>query len=246
MRMTHYFLALALIAAPALIATAVTGVTMQGGEVHLLVGLFTAVITLATHTLMILFMIVTGRVMKAAMETRPLSADFLTELNGFFAQKKAYPVSGLAAVSIVAVGVLGYAQRAFGIPAEVHLICGVLATMFNLWALSLEWSTLRENQGLLDRTAQALDEIDRERGQRATDDGEADDDMEEAEPPSPARFLIVAFSAWLPYLYWAMIEWKGDFARVNPLFPIATAIVSAGAILAAFLARAGTRGPEAS
>jgi hypothetical protein len=74
--MTHYFLGMALLAAPALIATAITGMAMPGGDTHLLVGLFAAIVTVAAHTLMILFMIVTGRVMKAAMESRPLPREF--------------------------------------------------------------------------------------------------------------------------------------------------------------------------
>jgi hypothetical protein len=231
--MIHYFLGMAAVAAPALVATAVTGVAMNGGEVHLLVGLFTAIITVATHTLMILFMIVTGRVMKAAMETRPLSPEFLAELNRFFAQRSAYPVSGLAAVSIVAVGVLGYGQRAFGLPAEVHMLLGLAAVVFNLWALTVEMATLRGNQDLLDRTARALDDIDRERAA----EGAPAHDGEEPAPMTPARWLILAGSAWLPYLYWALIEWKGDFGRVNPLFPIGTAVVSGAALVAAWSAR---------
>jgi len=234
MRMTHYFLGLALLAAPALLATAVTGIAMEGGEVHLLVGLFTAIVTVAAHTLLILFMIVTGRVMKAAMESRPLPPQFLTELNAFFRQKKAYPVSGLAAVSIVAVGVLGYAHRAFGLPSETHMLLGLAAVVFNLWALTLELSVLRENQGLLDRTARALDAIDREREIQGALDAELD---EELPPLSPSRWLIVAGSAWLPYLYWGLIAWKGEFGRVHPLFPVATAVVSAGALLGAWGAR---------
>jgi hypothetical protein len=234
MRMTHYFLGIALLAAPALVATAATGIALDGGELHLLVGLFAAIVTLAAHTLLILFMIVTGRVMKAAMESRALPPHFLTELNAFFARKKAYPVSGLAAVSIVAVGVLGYGQRAFGVPGEAHMLLGLAALAFNLWAFALELSVLRENQGLLDRTALALDAIDREREIQHASDAELE---AEPEPLTPGRWMILAGSAWLPYLYWGLITWKGDFGRVHPVFLVGTAIVSTGALLGAWGAR---------
>ena len=93
---------------------------------------------------------------------------------------------------------------------------------------------LRENQGLLDRTALALDAIDKEREiQGALDSAEPDEDP----PPTSARWMIVAASAWGPYLYWGLISWKGEFSRVSPLFLIATAIVSAGALLGAWNAR---------
>jgi hypothetical protein len=59
---------------------------------------------------------------------------------------------------------------------------------------------------------------------------------------TPSRWLILAFSAWLPYLYWVLIEWKGDFGRVTPLFPVATAVVSGAALLAAWNARQSVPG----
>jgi hypothetical protein len=232
MRMVHYFLAMALIAVPALLLTAATGIFAGPGELHLSVGLFAAIFTVATHTLLILFMIVTGKVLKAAMATRPLSPEFLTELNAFFAEKRAYPVSALAAVSIVAAAVLGYGRRAFDLPAEVHMLVGIGALAFNLWALSVEVAALRENQALLDRTARALDALDRERDAR----GEVL--PEEAEAPVPAwRWLVFAGSAWLPYLYWGVIEWKGEFHRVSMWLPVVCGVLSLGALVGAWGAR---------
>ena len=36
------------------------------------------------------------------------------------------------------------------------------------------------------------------------------------DPRSAARWgLIVAVSAWFPYLYWALVVWRGDFSRVS-------------------------------
>lgn len=234
MRMIHYFLVMAVVAVPALLATAGTGIFLGGeGTLHLSVGLFSAIFAVATHTLLILFMIVTGKVMKAAMEARALPASYLEELNRFFSNKRAYPVAGAASVLIVAVAVLGYANHAFGVPPAVHMLLGLGALLFNLWALQVEYAALRENQGLLDRTATALDHIDRElaaRGEAAALD---------EEPGNPRRvWLIVALSAWLPYVYWALVEWSGNFARVGSAFPILTAAVSLAALLAAWQAGA--------
>jgi hypothetical protein len=241
MRMTHYFLAMVLCAIPALLAAAGTGIALGGGELHLSVGLFAAIFTVATHTLLILFMIVTGKVLKAAMQTRPLPQEFLTELNLFFAEKRAYPVSGLGAVSIVAVAVLGYAHRAFGVPPETHMLLGIAAVAFNLWALLLELRTLRENQDLLDRTALALNAIDREREARGEPEPEAS-----AAPLSRWAWLFLAASAWLPYLYWGLIEWKGQFGRVAPLLPVLCGLASLGCIWTAAARRPPYAGKGAS
>ena len=240
MRMTHYFMALALLVAPALLATVGTGIWYEGGNLHLSVGLVAASLTVAAHTLVILFMIVTGKVMKAAMESRPLPPVFLEELNQFFAKKKAYPVAVFAAVAVTAVAVLGYAQHAFGMPGSVHMLLGMGAVLFNLWALQIEVQALRENQLLLDKTAIELDRIDRD----------SDVPYPEVEPQvvwhTPTQgWLIVAASAWAPYLYWVMVEWGGDFARVGATFPILTGAVSLGALVASWLTR-GAPGPQES
>ncbi|MCZ6596319.1 MAG: hypothetical protein O7B99_01635 [Planctomycetota bacterium] len=239
MRMVHYFAGMALMTTALLVLTAWSGIAHLGdGEAydgenrHLSIGLIGSIVTVGTHTLVILFMIITGKVLKAAMESRPLPPSFLEELNGFFARKKAYPVAVLAATWITVVAVLGYGQRAFDIRPTVHLLLGLGAVVFNLWAFAIELRALRDNQDLLDRTAHELDRIDADRAARGDELAEP----EELEEPADVakRWLIVAASAWGPYLYWGVVEWGGDFGRVSTLFLVLTAVVSGGALLAAW------------
>lgn len=213
MRMVHYFGALAVLVIPALVWTAWTGAS--GSPSHLGVGLFGAVFTVAAHSLLILFMIVTGRVLKEAMRARPLPPQFLDELNTFFAKKTAYPVALLAVLSIVAAAVLGYAHRGFGVSPVVHWTLGIAALVFNLFAIPLEYRALLANQDLLDRAAGELDRIDREHLQPRA---QAERTLEEEsyDPRSAARWgLVVAVSAWFPFLYWLLIVWKGHVARMD-------------------------------
>jgi len=212
MRMVHYFLVAAILFVPALAWTAVTGAL--DAQAHLGAGLFTAVLGIALHTLVILFMIVTGRVLKEAMRTRPLGPEFLVELNEFFARQRAYPLAGLGAVSIVAAGVLGFAPRGFGLDPAWHVSAGAVALALNLWAMREEHRALRANQGLLDRTAAELDRLDREqRAGAPLADPEVADGIE---PKHLERWgAVIAVSAWLPYLYWGLINWRGDLSRVS-------------------------------
>jgi hypothetical protein len=212
MRMLHYFSALAILVAPALLWTAVSG--LLGSSSHVGIGLFSAVYTAAVHSLLILFMIVTGRVLKEAMAARPLGPEFLAELNAFFARKKAYPAALFAVLAIVVAAVLGFAHRGFGISPAWHWIAGILALVFNLAAITLEYRALRANQDLIDRVALELDRIDR---QREPSRGGAEAREEVAyDPRRAARWgLIVAVSAWFPFLYWSLIVWKGHFARMS-------------------------------
>lgn len=212
MRMTGYFAAMAGIALPALLYAAWTG--LQGAlERHLPVALFAAVATVALHSLLILFMIITGRVLKEAMRSRPLAPAFLAELNAFFARKSAYPGALIAVLTLVCAAVLGYGSRGFGLSPVWHMAFALLALVVNLWAVSAEARALAANQGLLDRVARELDRLDREREAQA-------EPLPSAEPGLPARRLglLLALSAWLPYLYWALVVWKGRFERV-PWWP---------------------------
>jgi hypothetical protein len=222
MRMVHYFGGFAALVIPALLWTAWTGFA-GGGERHVSVGLLAAVFAVLAHTLVILFMLVTGRVLKEAMATRPFPQGFLVELNEFFARKKAYPAALLGASATAAAAVLGYAHRGFGIPAWVHSAAGCAAIGVNIWAIVHEVRALQENRGLIDRAALELDRIDQEaRAHRKIAGevcGELAIDEERPEPYDPARVgrwgIIVALSAWFPYLYWALIVWRGEFGRVS-------------------------------
>lgn len=211
MRMVHYFGLGVALAVPALLATAAFGI-FGDRVLHLKVGLVTAIFTVGVHTLLILFMIVTGRVLKAAMASRELPPRFLAELNEFFTRKRAYPLAVFSAVAIVAAAVLGYGAPALGLSPIAHMLAGLAALVLNLLAFPIELRTLRSNQSLIDRAATVLDEIDSRLdalGQPVVDEARFD-------PARMARAaLIVAVSAWMPYLYWALIVWRGDFSKTS-------------------------------
>lgn len=214
MRMVHYFAGAALAAVGALLAATLSGLLRPGSTLHLSIGLFAGISIVGVHSLFIVFMIVTGRVLREAMRARPLGPGFLTELNAFFARRRAYPLAVGAAAAMVAAAVLGYAQRGFGLSPAVHVLAGLAAVMLNLWALQSDWLELRRNQTLVDRAAAELDRLDEAARARG------EDPAPPQEAPEPARLahagLLIAVSAWMPYLYWALVVWRGDFARVSP------------------------------
>jgi hypothetical protein len=219
MRMVHYYLALAALLVPALLATLYTGAFPDGSERHLVLGLFTGILCLATQTLLILFMIVSGRVLKAAMQSRPLPRAFLDELNEFFRRRRAYPLAILSAFVATAAAVLGYG-RFIGVSSTVHMLVGLAAVLMNLLAVTNGFSTLRRNQDLLDRVAATLDRLDAA-GVPASQAGGPQWSYRPA-----TRWLVFAVSAWGPYLYWALVVWRGAFERVAPGLLVACALFS--------------------
>ncbi|MFT5049634.1 MAG: hypothetical protein ACI8QZ_001027 [Chlamydiales bacterium] len=211
MRMLYYFAALGALIIPGLLATAALGLGGRA-ELHLKVGLISAICTVGLHTLVILFMIVTGRVLREAMRTRDFPKEFLEELNDFFSKKAAYPAAVFGALSIVFAGVAGYAVPSLGLPLWIHPLVGAMAVLFNFWVMLVEFAALRANKGLIDRAALMLDQIDIELA--AKGELPVDDDAFDATHMLRGG-MILAISAWLPYLYWGMIEWQGDFSRVS-------------------------------
>lgn len=209
MRMLHYFAVFAALSAISLLVTAWLGI--QGYPNHLSFGLISAIFTVGVHSLVILFMIVTGRVLREAIRSRDLPAKFLEELNVFFGKKSAYPAGVFGALSIAMAGVLGYGAPSLGWPSAVHMLVAIGAVVFNLWAYTVEFRALVENQALLDRAADALDAIDVELEKRG--------ELPEEEPLLPSQIarggMIVAISAWMPYFYWVFVVWRGDFAKAS-------------------------------
>lgn len=210
MRMVHYFTALVLVAVPALLATAGLGLFGQL-ELHIKVALATAILVVGLHSLLIIFMIVTGRVLREAVRARDLSSTFLDELNVFFAKKSAYPAAVFGAFFIVVAGVLGYGRQGFGLHPAWHMLAGIGALVFNLWAYTVELRAMAQNRSLLDRASRELDRIDEELEQR----GELPEEPGFDAATLARGALIVAISVWMPYAYWGFVEWRGDFSKVS-------------------------------
>ena len=210
MRMIHYFGAAAVLTIVALLVSAWLGISGQL-DVHFRVALVTAILTIGTHSLLILFMVITGRIIREAILHRDLPAEFLAELNEFFSRKKAYPAALLGAVSIVAAGVLGTAQSAIGLPPMTHMLVGILALCVNFFAILVEIQAVLSNQGLVDRVAVALDEIDRELAEEGEPSAE-----DEPDPRAKSRAaMAVCLGSWVPYIYWGLVVWRGDFSQVS-------------------------------
>lgn len=215
MRMRHYFAAAALLLVPALLAALLSGLFHDASDRHLWTGLLTAILGVAVHTLVILFMLVTGKVLREAMRARALGSEWLAELNRFFGERRAYPMAVLGASSLVAAGVLGMTAHGFGISPAWHMLVGVAAVCANLWALTEEYRALRVNQRLIDDVAAELDRMDRVAAASGSAP-RAEPSPSVGDPRAVARLgLTLLVGSWLPYLYWALITWRGDFSRVS-------------------------------
>ena len=204
--MTYYFAAFAALLVPALLAAALTG--FSGADSHVMAGLVCSVAAIGTHSLLILFMIVTGRVLREAVRVRNLSPSLLEELNDFFAQHRAYPAAIFSCFLIATAAVLGFGHLSFGLPPEIHMLIACAALVYNLYALTIELRALSANQRLVDRATLELDAAD------ARGEGPVNEPSPGVVSPMPWGPTL-AFGAWLPYLYWGLFTWRGDFSKVS-------------------------------
>jgi len=204
--MIYYFGAFALLLVPALIAAALTG--FSGSESHFMAGLVCSVAAIGTHSLLILFMIVTGRVLREAVRVRNLSPGLLEELNEFFAQHRAYPAAIFSCFLITTAAVLGYGHLSFGLHPSIHMLIACAALVYNFYALTIEFRALAANQQLVDRATLELDAAD------ARGEGPISEPSPGIVSPMPWGPTL-AFGAWLPYLYWGLFTWRGDFSKVS-------------------------------
>ena len=212
MRMSHYYLSLMVLAVGGLLATATAG--LLGSELHLTIALGTALVVVGLHSLVILFMLISSRLLREGHENCGLSPEYMQRSNDFFRERGGFFLVLGGAFSIVVAGVLGYTERAFSIPAEVHLLMGLVAMVLTFLAVPVELRALRKAEALLDEARVVLDREDAARAAR----GEAPVDSEHQpykdSPKGIAAFLLVA--PLLVYFYRALIVWRGDFGAVSP------------------------------
>lgn len=209
--MSTYFLSLAVLSAGGLIVSAIAGIA--GASWHLMVALLTAIAVVALHTLVILFMLISGRLLREGHQNCGLPLEFLERSNRFFREHGGLNLALFGASSIVAAAVLGYTEHAFSIPVEVHLGVGLLAAVLTLVAIPIELRALRNVEGLLDEARLVLDREDAERASRG--EPPVDDDYE---PPRDSPRAVAAFVLIVPaliYLYRALIVWRGEFSEVS-------------------------------
>ena len=211
MRMSHYFLSLAVLAVVGLLASALAGVA--GWDLHLWIALPTAIVVVGMHSLVILFVLIGGRLLREGIQNCGLDPGFLQRNNAYFKRLSGLFLTIGGAFSIVAAGVLGYAERAFSLPPEVHLLAGLGAAALTFVAIPNEYAALRTVEGLLDETRETLAEEDRKRAAQGLGP------VDEAHVPyrdSQAHIgLFLVIAPLLVYLYRALIVWRGRFERVD-------------------------------
>jgi len=211
MRMSHYFLSLAVLCVGGLSVTVGAGLLRQPW--HLSVALPTALAVVALHSLVILFVLIGTRLLREGIQNCGLDPAYLGRANAYFKRLSGLFLSLGGAFSIVAAAVLGYGERAFQLPSWVHLSVGLLAALLTVVSLPLGWRTLRGMERLLDESVETLRAEDRRRA--AAGLGPVDEGHLPQRDSQAQVGLFIALAPWCVYLYQALIVWQGRFGEVS-------------------------------
>lgn len=211
MRMSQYYLSLLALSLGGLVLTALAGILRWSW--HLSVALPTAMLVVALHSLTILFVLIGSRLLREAINNCGLSAEYLVRSNAYFRRVSGLFLSLGGAFSITAAGVLGYGERAFELPAWVHLAVGLFAALLTLVAIPFEYRSLRTVERLLDEMRESLDEEDQRRAAEGL--GPVDEGHVPQRDTRAQTGLFIALAPWCVYLYQLLIVWRGSFDEVS-------------------------------
>lgn len=229
MRMSGIFAVLVGVALAGLLAALYTGIISTGSligsglETHRKLALGGAILVVLVHSVVFVYLIGTGRAIKDATRDHDVDPDLYREHVGY--KWRAAPWALACTVATVATSVLGGALEG-GEAGWLHPLAAVVTLLCNLFGLPAEYRAIRDNGGLLDRLAMAT------RARNLVKIAAGQDPAPPLSPLSPTGwFLVMAVSAWLPWLYVRFIMGRSEL----PALPFA--VVSA-VFLAGFLAGA--------
>jgi hypothetical protein len=175
-----------------------------------------AILMVFVHSIVFVYMIGTGRAIKDAVREFSVPEELYTEHCDY--KWRAAPWALTCTVLVVATAVLGGVTDSGGVVRWIHPILAVATLIANLYGLPAEYRTIRDNGDLLDRVAIATSEKNRDKLEQGIDP---------APPLSPLTgggwSLVLAASAWLPWLYMRYVMGRADlpwwpFLAVSAIF----------------------------
>ena len=208
MRMSAIFAALCGVALAGLIGALGTGLTAGGLDESSLVAhrgmaLAGAILVVFAHSVVFVYMIGTGRAIKDAVRDFDVDQALYDEHCDY--KWRAAPWALTCTALVVATAVLGGVTDSGGVAVWIHPILAVATLIANLYGLPAEYRTIRDNGVLLDRVAEVTAEKNRDKIAAGVDP---------APPASPLTgggwSLVMAASAWLPWLYIRYVMGRSD------------------------------------
>jgi hypothetical protein len=131
-----------------LIATAVFGLVGTDVSRHISYGIFSTMVTLLAHSMMMFYLIGKGKAVKDAMKEHGVSGDFHRRIAA--ARKPVFSIATLAMAVTMITAILGASVDTGVLPPVVHAMIAYGAIACNLAALKIEIGALSQSSGIVD------------------------------------------------------------------------------------------------
>ncbi len=137
-----------------LVTTTVLGLQATDVSRHIAFGIFSSLITLLAHSMMMFYFIGKGRAVKDAMTEGGLSGDFYRRIAAL--RKPVFSIGTLAMVVTMIAAILGGGVDTGVLPAMVHATIAYGAVACNLAALKIEVDALGSSSRIVDEVNRLL------------------------------------------------------------------------------------------
>jgi hypothetical protein len=123
---------------------------LQGTDVarHISVGIFSTMITLLAHSMMMFYLIGKGKAVKDAMAEHQVTGDYYRRIAS--ARKPVFSIATLAMAATMVAAILGASVDTRVLPPIVHAMIAYGAIACNIAALKSEISALSISSGVVD------------------------------------------------------------------------------------------------
>ena len=137
-----------------LVATTILGLTGADISRHISFGIFSTMVTLFAHSMMMFYLLGKGKAVKEAMTENGVTGDYFRRLAA--ARKPVFSVGTLAMGVTMATAILGASVDTGVMPAIVHAVVAYAAIACNLAALKIEIEALTISARVVDEVNRLL------------------------------------------------------------------------------------------
>ncbi len=137
-----------------LVATAFFGLRGTDVSRHISFGIFSTMVTLLAHSMMMFYLIGKGKAVKDAMKEYSVTGDFHQRIAA--ARKPVFSIGTLAMAVTMATAILGASVDTGVLPPIVHAMIAYGAIACNVAALKIEISALSESSRIVDEVNRLL------------------------------------------------------------------------------------------
>ena len=139
-----------------LVATTIFG--LRGTDVarHISFGIFSTMLTLLAHSMMMFYLIGKGKAVKDAMAEHNVTGDFYRRIAA--ARKPVFSIGTLAMAVTMTAAIMGASVDTGVLPPMVHATIAYGAILCNLAAVKIEIAALIESSRIVEEVNQRLDQ----------------------------------------------------------------------------------------